>query len=94
MSNTTTYELKGRLDGTTAVKHEQALETLLVTQQPQVLIDMSELDLISSAGLRVLLLAAKKARANGGEVSLKAPKPSVREVLRISAFDKIMKIID
>ena len=55
-------------------------------------IDLSELDYVSSAGLRVLLVAAKAAKAKGGKVTLLAPKPATLEVLKISGFDKIFDI--
>jgi anti-anti-sigma factor len=55
-------------------------------------IDLSELDYVSSAGLRVLLVAAKAAKAKGGKVTLLSPKPATVEVLKISGFDKIIPI--
>ncbi len=87
-----TYKLTGRLDGASSPIHEKALKELLVGDISSVDIDLSELDYVSSAGLRVLLVAAKAAKAKGGKVTLLSPKPSTVEVLKISGFDKIIPI--
>jgi len=71
---------------------EPVLQRLLVGDVNSIDIDLSELDYVSSAGLRVLLVAAKAAKAKGGKVTLLSPKPSTLEVLKISGFDKIIAI--
>jgi anti-anti-sigma factor len=90
--STTSYKLAGRLDGASSASHEKALQSLLVGDADSIDIDLSELDYVSSAGLRVLLVAAKAAKAKGGKVTLLSPKPSTLEVLKISGFDKIIAI--
>lgn len=72
--------------------HEKALQALLVDGVDSIDIDLSGLDYVSSAGLRVLLVTAKAAKAKGGKVTLLSPKPATLEVLRISGFDKIIAI--
>jgi anti-anti-sigma factor len=57
-----------------------------------VTVDLSKLDYVSSAGLRVFLSAAKAAKAKGGKLTLLSPKPAVMEVLQISGFDRILDI--
>jgi anti-anti-sigma factor len=86
------YKLAGRLDGASSPAHEKALQELLVGDINSIDIDLSELDYVSSAGLRVLLVAAKAAKAKGGKVTLLSPKPATVEVLKISGFDKIIPI--
>ena len=90
--SSTSYKLAGRLDGASSASHEKALQSLLVGDVDSIDIDLSELDYVSSAGLRVLLVAAKAAKAKGGKVTLLSPKPSTLEVLKISGFDKIIAI--
>jgi anti-anti-sigma factor len=87
-----TYKLAGRLDGTSSPTHEKALKELLVGDIISLDIDLSELDYVSSAGLRVLLVAAKAAKARGGKLTLVSPKTSTIDVLKISGFDKIIPI--
>ncbi len=87
-----TYKLAGRLDGASSPIHEKALKELLVGDISSLDIDLSELDYVSSAGLRVLLVAAKAAKARGGKLTLVSPKTSTIDVLKISGFDKIIPI--
>lgn len=92
MTAVAAYKPVGRLDGANAATHEKELLALLVGEVNSVAVDLSELDYVSSAGLRVLLVTAKAAKARGGSVTLKSPKPAILEVLRISGFDKILQV--
>ena len=93
MTDTTTYTAKGRLDATNAATVETELLALLGSGGGQLQLDLAGLDYISSAGLRVLLVVAKAAKAKGGKLSLRAPQPQVLEVIRISGFDRILPIV-
>ena len=92
MSATATYLLAGRLDGFTSAAHEAELKALLAGDTSSVTIDLSQLEYVSSAGLRVLLMTAKLAKTKGGAVVLSSPTSVVRDVLKISGFDKIFEI--
>jgi anti-anti-sigma factor len=83
--------LRGRLDTATAPAVETRLLEILASGD-RVIADLGEVHYVSSAGLRVLLKAAKMARVAGGGFALAAPQASVREVLEISGFDKILEI--
>ena len=56
------------------------------------LIDLSGVDYISSAGLRVLLVLAKKVQQQKGKVALGGLVANVREVFAVSGFDSIFAI--
>jgi anti-sigma B factor antagonist len=90
--NSTNYKPLGRIDSSNALSHERELLALLANDVKSVTVDLSELDYISSAGLRVLLVTAKAAKARGGKVVLSAPRPSILEVLKISGFDRILEV--
>ena len=92
MSATATNLLAGRLDGFTSATHEAELKALLGGDASSVTIDLSQLEYVSSAGLRVLLMTAKLAKAKGGAVVLSSPTSVVLDVLKISGFDKIFEI--
>lgn len=92
MSTSTTFALNGRLDGTTSTTTEKDLLALLSGDINTIDIDISNLDYVSSAGLRVLLVAAKAAKAKGGKIVLHGPKPTILEVFKISGFDRIIAI--
>jgi len=81
----------GRIDGTNAPAVEKDILAQLGDHKSLV-VDLAGIDYISSAGLRVLLVAAKTARQRGGSLMLVAPKPAIVEILKISGFDKILPI--
>lgn len=56
------------------------------------LFDLSQLQYISSAGLRVLMLVSKNVTPNGGRVALAEPQRVVAEILEISRFKYIFPI--
>ena len=55
------------------------------------MLDLGRLDYISSAGLRVVLIAAKRLKSVGGALVLCTLNPSVREVFEISGFASILE---
>lgn len=85
---------QGRLDSTTAGELEKHLLGLLDQGQTQLVVDFIQLDYISSAGLRVLLMAAKRVKATRGSLALCCMKDSIREVFEMSGFDRIFAIYD
>lgn len=80
--------LDGRLDTATAAQTETALLALL--EKGGVIADLANVRYVSSAGLRVLLKAAKQAKTAGASFSVVGLQPPVREVFEISGFDKII----
>jgi len=85
-------KMAGRLDSSTAQAAEDSFTSLLGKPSPYLALDMSQLDYISSAGLRVLLVVAKKLQQAKGKMVLFGLVPNVREVFSISGFDKIFMI--
>ena len=84
--------LKGRLDSANAGELEKGLGNLFTQPGQKAVVDMEKLDYISSAGLRVILMLAKRARQTGGRLLLSCLAPSVREVFEISGFLKIFEV--
>jgi anti-anti-sigma factor len=85
-------KLSGRLDSTTAQSAEDHFTRAVGTGAAKLAVDMSKLDYISSAGLRILLVIAKKLQQGRGKMVLYGLVPNVREVFAISGFDKIFVI--
>jgi anti-anti-sigma factor len=81
----------GRIDSNSAREMEAALLPLFDAGAP-VLVDFAALNYISSAGLRVLLLAARKSKATGVPLTLAGMSQAIDEVFRISGFDKMFDI--
>ena len=85
--------LGGRLDSNTSPD----LEKLICPRMEDavaVIVDMSRLDYVSSAGLRVLLKAAKIARSSQHRLALAGLTPEVQEVFDISGFNAIFSIYE
>ncbi len=83
--------IAGSLDSTTSPEAQKALDVVLASAK-KVVLDFSALDYISSAGLRVLLGAAKQLRASGGTLRMFGLNQSVREVFEISGFSAILAV--
>ena len=82
--------LEGRLDTTTAPELEQELKSSLdgITD---LTLDMTNLDYISSAGLRVLL-SAHKIMLKQGKMKVTNASEIVREVFEVTGFSDILTI--
>jgi anti-anti-sigma factor len=91
MNGVTVLAPVGRLDSNSARELEEMLLPLFDVGAP-LLVDFAALHYISSAGLRVLLLAARKSKATGVPLMLAGMTTSVDEVFRISGFDKLFDI--
>jgi stage II sporulation protein AA (anti-sigma F factor antagonist) len=87
-------KLAGRLDSISAASTEKQLTGLIGSGTPRLVIDLSKLDYISSAGLRVLLLVERKIQQAHGQLALFGLVPGVREVFSISGFDTIFTVRD
>ena len=83
----------GRIDMASADTFRERLIPLISSAAAggeSVVLDFSGVDYISSAGLRVLMLAAKQARSSGGKIAIAALQPLVNEIFQISRFDKVL----
>ena len=85
--------VNGRIDHTASEEFTQALEPLLMCctqERPPLLLDFSGVDYISSAGLRVLMMASRRAKLQQGVFAIAALQPMVQEVFAISRFNLIV----
>jgi anti-sigma B factor antagonist len=87
-----TVEFIGRLDTNTSAEAQSALSTLLDKGVQKIVIDFAKLDYISSAGLRVLLVTAKRMGASGGDLRLCGLNETVQEVFDISGFSTLLSL--
>lgn len=84
----------GRVDSVVAMDFEQALTDALDEAGGSLVLDCADLAYMSSAGLRALLVAIKKANAAGGELFLCRVSTRIREVLDVSGFTRFTKLFD
>ncbi len=87
-------DLEQKLDTQTAAPTQEALLLFLSNQPAQVLINLSGLEFVSSAGLRVILRAAKQVRSYKGAMKVAGASGMVKEVLEISGFDSLLDMYE
>jgi anti-anti-sigma factor len=75
--------LTGRLDTITAPELETELDHLLAKTIHVIIFDLSDLEYISSAGLRVIFKATKEVKANNGQCGILKMQPQIKKVFDI-----------
>jgi anti-anti-sigma factor len=86
--------IKGRLDAATAPVAEGEINKMLEGEENRLLFDLSDLEYLSSGGLRVILSAAKEIRRREGKVVLAALTQYVYEIFEVSGFTAMLSIKD
>jgi anti-anti-sigma factor len=86
--------LKGRLDAVTAPELEKNLGEIIEDGNVNMILDLTGLEYVSSAGLRIFLVATKKVKALKGELCLVGLSGNIKEVIEISGFPSIMPCYD
>ncbi len=87
------FDLDGNLDSNTSGDVEKVLIPHIDGGGNRIVIDGTKLNYISSAGLRVLLVAARKLKAAEGTIILCALQKHIHEVFEIAGFSKIFTIV-
>ena len=85
-------EVKGRVDSTTAPVLGERLTALLTGGGRRLVIDLAQLEYISSAGFRILLLAAKRADEGGSRFVLCGVAGKVRQLFDLGGFLDLFSI--
>lgn len=88
----TITEVNGRVDSATSAAFEAELDSIYANAPQVVIIDLAQVTYMSSAALRVLLMAAKRSKAAQGRLILCAMADNIREVFDISGFSAIFDI--
>ena len=84
--------LEGRLDAISSKMFEDKVIAVIDGGEARFVIDLSRVDYVSSAGLRVFLVATKRLTPGGGKVVLCSLQEPVREVFDIVGFLSILSI--
>lgn|SRR5690606_2712151 len=84
----------GQINSANAAELETQLLQWVEEGEHKWVLDMSGVEYISSAGLRVVLLLAKRLKQQGGHVVLCSLQPHVLEVFDISGFLSILDVAD
>jgi anti-sigma B factor antagonist/stage II sporulation protein AA (anti-sigma F factor antagonist) len=95
LANVTIAVPLGRIDQGTSPGFEQALAPLIASagvEKTPIVLDFSAVEYISSAGLRVLMIASKQMTAHRARIVLAAPQTLVAEILKVSRFDRVLEV--
>ena len=90
-TNTIKIAASGRLDTNTSIQ----LENLIKERSPNVtslILDLSGIEYISSAGLRVVLLAHKTMLAYGGKMTVQSPSEFCTQVFQATGMESVLNI--
>ena len=86
--------IQGRLDAESAPEAERIIMDILNADKSKLIFDLSDLEYLSSGGLRVVLSASKETRQRDGKVVLCCLNEYVQEIFEVSGFHSIIPIVD
>ena len=91
---TTIVSVAGRMDALTSPEFEKELSALISAGDSNFLINLQQLEYISSAGLRSILFISRQLKNRNGVLLFAGPQGPVKDVFKISGFNSIFKIFD
>ena len=89
-----TVELSGQLDNSTAQAFEDHCRQSIAPDDQALMLDLSRLDYVSSAGLRSILTILKKVKPQGGKVIICGAKGTAKEIFDISGFSSMFPMVN
>ncbi len=96
-ANTLILTPKGRIDHASTDAFSMALTPYLAdctSGGKPLILDFSEIEYISSIGLRALVLAARQVTMQDGQIAIAAPTPLVQKVFEVCRFHLVLKLFD
>ncbi|MCC6190505.1 MAG: STAS domain-containing protein [Anaerolineales bacterium] len=84
--------VSGRVDSATAPELESKLRELVDAGKTQIVLDLRNVEYMSSAGLRAMVSTLKAVKRVNGDLRLANPSPRVEEVLRLAGLTSIFSI--
>jgi len=87
-----TAVLEGRLDTPAAVKAQQSITPLLENADKVITLDCTNLEYISSSGLRLFLTLRKETTSKGGKVIIKNINDEIKKVFMMTGFFNLFEI--
>ena len=94
VANALVVSLRGRLDTLTAPEAERLLGALIDAGEHRMVLDLSALAYVSSAGLRTFLSTAKRLAKVQGKLAVCAVQPVVHDLFIISGLDGVLTIVN
>lgn len=88
----TFVKMQGSLSATTAEQGNQEMKRIIDAGAKKVVINLADVDYISSGGIRVLILAGKQLNNVQGQMKIAAAKGMVKEALEASGFNLLERV--
>lgn len=85
-------EVNGRVDSTSAGELGSALDKSIEEGRTSLVLDLSGVEYMSSAGLREMVRVLKQVRRGSGDLRIANPSERVKEVLELAGLDSIFEI--
>ncbi|MFN2158332.1 MAG: STAS domain-containing protein [Anaerolineales bacterium] len=85
-------QVSGSVDALTASVLTDFLSLKISQDHTNLVLDLNQVEFMSSAGLRSVLAALKECRNKGGDLRIAGAQPGVEKVLKMSGFTNILKI--
>ena len=92
-SGNVTISFSGRFDTAAYPEASKAIEPYLDKADRLIVIDCSELEYISSSGLRTFITIRKASHAKGGKVQIKGMNNTIRSVFMMTGFLNLFEIV-
>jgi anti-anti-sigma factor len=94
-ANADVLHVEGRLDQDTCTEFTEKLTTHVEASAHDggaIVLDLSKLEYVSSAGLRCFMLASRKVKSQHGRIFVAALQPMVKEIFEISHFNLVFQV--
>lgn len=85
--------ISGRIDSMSSPDIQQQLDELILGGSRLIVADLEQVNFVSSAGLRVFLLAQNKLKTVGGQVIMFKTPENVMRIFTMTGFDKLFKVV-
>lgn len=86
--------VSGRVDSSTAPELEETLEERIGEGRHNLVLDLSDVNYLSSAGLRTLVSTLRTCKKKGGDVRIATPSERVTEVMSLAGLDTLFTSYD
>ncbi len=88
----TVVAVRESVDALTAPELTRLLSEQIKGGHRNLVVDLTAVEFMSSAGLRTLLGGVKEARTNGGDLRLASTNPGIDKVLKMSGFNNVARV--
>jgi anti-sigma B factor antagonist len=86
--------VQGRIDSSNANDFDGTLKEIQNKNRHNIVLNLSEVNYMSSAGLRAIVAALRESKKNRGDVRLAAPSERVSEVLALAGLDSMFQVFE